>query len=111
VRTGGRFTSTRELAAAAFDGDDAAGVVWRRSIRALAAALAGLINAFDPQMVVLGGGIAMAGDALFSPVRAHLDTMEWRVGAGRVALVPAQLGTAAGAFGAAWRARQKFINS
>ena len=52
--------------------------------------------------------MAAAGDELFSPLRASLDTMEWRIGAARVALVPAQLGERAGAFGAAYRALQTF---
>jgi glucokinase len=75
-------------------------------VRALAAALAGLINILDPQTIVIGGGIAAAGDALFAPLRAALDAMEWRIGDSRVALVPAQLGSRAGAFGAAYRALQ-----
>ena len=80
--------------------------VWHRSVRALAAALASLINILDPHTIVIGGGIAAAGEALFGPLRATLDSMEWRIGDFRVALVPAQLGSRAGAFGAAYRALQ-----
>jgi len=107
-RSGGRFATTRALVAAVIAGDEAARAVWERSTGALGAALAGLINVLDPQMIVLGGGIAAAGEVLFTPLRVALDRMEWRIGATGVALVPAKLGAQAGAFGAVHRARQKF---
>ena len=107
-RSGGRFATTRELVAAVIAGDEAARAVWERSTGALGAALAGLINVLDPQMIVLGGGIAAAGEVLFTPLRVALDRMEWRIGATGVALVPAKLGAQAGAFGAVYRALQKF---
>lgn len=107
-RSGGRFATTRELVAAVIAGDEAARAVWERSTGTLGAALAGLINVLDPQMIVLGGGIAGAGEVLFTPLTAALDRMEWRIGATGVALVPARLGAQAGAFGAVYRALQKF---
>ena len=107
-RSGGRFATTRALVAAVIAGDEAARAVWERSTGALGAALAGLINVLDPQMIVLGGGIAAAGEVLFTPLTAALDRMEWRIGATGVALVPAKLGAQAGAFGAVYRALQKF---
>ena len=107
-RSGGRFATTRELVAAVIAGDEAARAVWERSTGALGAALAGLINVLDPQMIVLGGGIAAAGEVLFTPLRVALGRMEWRIGATGVALVPAKLGAQAGAFGAVYRALQKF---
>lgn len=105
-RTQGRFRTTHELVAAATAGDAAAQAVWQQSIRALAAGLASLINVLDPHTIVVGGGIATAGDALFGPLRAALAAMEWRIGEFRVTVVPAQLGSRAGAFGAAHRALQ-----
>ena len=107
-RSAGRFATTRALVAAVIAGDEAARAVWERSTGALGAALAGLINVLDPQMIVLGGGIAAAGEVLFTPLRVALGRMEWRIGATGVALVPAKLGAQAGAFGAVYRALQKF---
>ncbi|MCL4842656.1 MAG: ROK family protein [Bryobacteraceae bacterium] len=46
-----------------------------RRIDLFAAALAGLIHAFDPEIVILSGQIAEAGEALFAPVRRALH---WR---------------------------------
>jgi glucokinase len=108
ARSDGKFATTRDLVAAVAAGDGAARDVWERSVRALGAGLASLINVLDPQVIVLGGGMVAAGEALFTPLAAALDQMEWRIGSAKVALVPAMLGTQAGAFGAAQRALQKF---
>ena len=63
--------------------------------------ITGLINVLDPEAVIIGGGIARAGDALFLPLKEFLETMEWRPTGSTVRIVPAQLGEFAGAFGAA----------
>ena len=55
----------------------------------------------DPEVVVLGGGVAGAGAALFDPLARHLDAMEWRPLGAATPVVAAALGTHAGAFGAA----------
>jgi glucokinase len=101
ARTQGRFTTTRDLVAAATAGDGFAAAKWDDSVRALAAAIAGLINVLDPEAVVIGGGIAAAGDALFRPLQLHLDRFEWRPTGKGVRLLPATLGNRAGAIGAA----------
>ena len=104
ARTGGRFTSTHDLIAAHRAGDAAASRVWLRSVRALAAAVASVVNVADPEAVIIGGGIARAGDALFQPLTEYLDRYEWRPHGRRVRVVPAALGEYAGAMGAAWNA-------
>ena len=101
-RTGGRFKTTHDLLAAAQSGDLEAAVVWLKSTCALAYAIAGLINVLDPEAVIIGGGIARAGAALFDPLQKQLDTIEWRPAGHRVKLLPAQLGEFAGAYGAAY---------
>lgn len=100
-RSGGRFGSTRELVRAHLAGDADASRIWRRSVKALGAALASFTNLFDPEVIVVGGGIAEAGPALFEPLERHLREFEWQIGQHRVRLVPAALGRQAGAFGAA----------
>ncbi|MEM1211599.1 MAG: ROK family protein [Planctomycetota bacterium] len=98
ARTG--FASTRELVEAVGAGDEAAAAHWHNTIHALACGVAGLINAFDPEAVVLGGGIATADEALFVPLREAMDTLEWRPFERAVPLLPAALGDVAGAVGA-----------
>lgn len=106
ARTRGRFADTRALIAAHLAGDAEAGRVWLDSVRALAAALAGLINVLDPEVIVIGGGIAQAGPALFDPLARDLDRFEWRPGGARVRIVRAALGDRAGALGAARQAQR-----
>lgn len=111
ARTGGRFKSTRELVEAFRKGSPEAADVWLKSIRALAAALAGFINVLDPEVIVIGGGIAEANDALFGPLQSELDKFEWRPGGARVRVVKVGLGHNAGAAGAAYGARLAFMES
>nr|HXE54565.1 ROK family protein [Tepidisphaeraceae bacterium] len=100
-RTNGRFKSTHDLIAASAAGDADATTAWRRSVRALTCGVASLINVADPEIVVIGGGIARAGAALFDPLRAELDRVEWRPHGKQARVVPAVLGEHAGAIGAA----------
>jgi glucokinase len=101
ARTDGRFTETRALVEAHLAGDPLASRVWRRSVRDLAVAIASIVNAVDPELVVVGGGIARAGAALFEPLAEDLAAVEWRPLGRRVRLLPAALGDLAGAIGAA----------
>lgn len=100
-RSQNQFASTHELIAAVRSGDHLASDVWQKSIRALACAVTSFINILDPEAVIIGGGIATAGDALFAPLRAELNHLEWRPGGHAVRLLPAALGEWAGAIGAA----------
>jgi glucokinase len=102
ARSKGRFTGTQALVKAHLEGDEFASEVWLRSVKALAAALTGFINVLDPEVAILGGGIAKAGAALFEPLRAYLDEWEWRPIGTQVRVVPALLGEWAGAYGAAY---------
>lgn len=110
-RSGGQFHTTRELLTAGEQGDAVARAVWQRSVQALAAALASFINLFDPEKIVIGGGIAQAGPALFAPLEAFLRRFEWQVNGFTVPVVPAALGEWAGALGAAWQAQHADVGS
>lgn len=100
-RSGGAFANTQELVEALRLGDACAQRVWADSVRALAAGLVSLINVLDPEVVILGGGIAGAGDDLFRPLAVEMETLEWRPFGARVPIVPAAIGDEAGALGAA----------
>jgi glucokinase len=106
ARTGGRFTTTHDLIVAHGAGDAGASCVWLRSVQALAAAVASIVNVTDPDTFIIGGGIARAGAALFDPLADYLDRYEWRPHGRRVKVVPAALGEYAGALGAAWNGLQ-----
>lgn len=105
TRSGGRFHSTADLVVAAKAGDPQAAILWQTTIRDLAAGIASLINVLDPEVVLLGGGIAEAGDDLFLPLAAEMNRVEWRPNGYSVPILRAALGEWAGAIGAASYAR------
>ena len=100
-RTRGRFKSTHDLVAAHLAADAEASSYWNQSVRALARAVVSFINLFDPEAVIIGGGIARSGPALFAPLERYVAEMEWRPGGHAARILPATLGELAGAYGAA----------
>ena len=104
ARSGGKFSSTKELVNAAASGDDFAKDVWIRSVRELACGIGSIINILDPQAVIIGGGISRAGEDLLVPLRNELSQVEWRPNDCCVPIIPAALGEWSGAFGAAYYA-------
>lgn len=90
------------VTAAATEGDEEALAVIRRFAWWVALGVANLVNILDSEIVVIGGGLAEAGDLLLDPIRAAYG--ELVMGAGHrelVPIVPAMLGERAGAWGAA----------
>jgi glucokinase len=95
---------------AAQRGDDVAIRVLRRVGRRLGEGIAGLVNVLDPDVVVVGGGVIVAGDLLLEPARAaFLDAVEGPAHRDAVPLVPAELGNDAGAIGAAALALDELV--
>jgi glucokinase len=101
ARSNGRFTTTHQLVEAYRAGDTSASDIWLRSVYQLACAMASIINVLDPEVFILGGGIARAGGALFEPLERFMDRLEWRPRGHRVPITTAALGDIAGALGAA----------
>lgn len=100
-RSFGKFQSTHALLEAYRQGDHWARYVWLNSIQKLAVALAGLMNVFSPDAVILGGGIAQADQDLFGPLNAFMEHYEWRPGGHITPILKAQHGDLSGALGAA----------
>jgi glucokinase len=69
--------------------------------RYLGIGIANAITLISPDRVVLGGGVAAAGELLFGPIRAELERRVNMTSLGQVSIVPAALGVWAGAIGAA----------
>jgi len=101
IRTHGRFQTTHELVEAYRNGDSTAREIWLKSVRELACAITSFINILDPEAIIIGGGIARSGVALFGPLQRYVDEMEWRPTGRSTKILPAQLGEYAGAYGAA----------
>jgi glucokinase len=97
---GGKATvSAAEVVARAGAGDPAARQAWQEAIDALADGLFIAQSLFDPDTVVLGGGLADAGEDLLGPLRAALRAR--LVFQYEPRLVRATLGDEAGCLGAA----------
>ena len=87
-----------DCAEAVAAGDPAALRVWQDAVDALAAGLVTALTLLDPRTLIIGGGLAEAGETLFTPLRA---AVEERVTFQKLPLiVPAALGDTAGCLGA-----------
>ena len=101
--SGTAVSGARDVLAAAAAGDPIAKRVWNDAVEALAEELARLVATLAPEAVIIGGGLAEAGPALFGPLEARLDAL--LSFHRRPALVHAELGDDAGLLGTALAAR------
>ncbi|MGW0479482.1 ROK family protein [Nonomuraea sp. NPDC003214] len=65
-------SSAADVVRRAAEGDPVAAEVWDDAVAALATALATCTLLLDPALIVIGGGLSRAGDALLGPLREHL---------------------------------------
>jgi glucokinase len=77
-RTSGKFKTTHQLLEAFRNGDSFAKEIWLTSVKKLAIGLASITNILSPEMIIIGGGIAEAGNDLFEPLENFMDKYEWR---------------------------------
>ncbi|MFF4589165.1 ROK family protein [Streptomyces sp. NPDC001388] len=87
-----------DCAKAVASGDPDAALVWQRAVDALADGLVTALTLLDPRTLVIGGGLAEAGETLFTPLR---DAVRRRITFQKLPeIVPAALGDSAGCLGA-----------
>ncbi|MEC4020046.1 ROK family protein [Streptomyces sp. H27-D2] len=87
-----------DAAKAVESGDPRAQAVWDTAVAALADGLVTGLTLLDPRSLIIGGGLAEAGDTLFAPLR---EAVRERVTFQQLpTIVPAALGDAAGCLGA-----------
>lgn len=101
--TGEAVDGAREVLQRARAGDETASAIWESALDALVLDLSHTVALLAPEAIVIGGGLAQAGDALFEPLRSRLDAM--LTFQRRPLLLPASIGENAGVIGAAMRAR------
>ena len=94
-----------EVVAAAAAGDPLAGRLWTETTDLLGQALTDLVNVLEPDLLVLGGGVARAGDLLLDPVRRAVRTAAMGPAAAAVRVELTALGATTGVVGAAAVAR------
>jgi glucokinase len=82
------------------NGDDLAREVVRETARFIGTGVANLLNIFNPDVVVLAGGVAQAGEELFGPLRAEVRRRAFKSAVEACRIVPGALGGSAGVVGA-----------
>ncbi|MDN4613343.1 ROK family protein [Leifsonia sp. F6_8S_P_1B] len=81
-----------DVVAAAAAGDALATEVWDKTIDLLGVAVTDLVNVFEPDLVVLGGGVTRSGDALLLPLRERVASAAMPPAAAAARIVLAELG-------------------
>ncbi len=82
-------------------GDAFAEEVMQETAKVLGVGIANLVNALNPQAVVIAGGVTRAGDHLFAPLRKEVRRRAFRSAVEACRILPAALPETAGVIGAA----------
>jgi glucokinase len=93
--------TAKEVAAAAQKGDPLAGEVINSAATYLGIGMVNLVNIFNPEMIVIGGGVAKMGDLLLNPARRVVMERAFPESVAAVRIVTTELGDDAGLLGAA----------
>jgi len=100
-RAAGREITGGIVTELAHDGDEAARSVLAEIGRRLGYGLVGVVNVFNPEMIVIGGGAIAAGELLLSPARDVVAERALPPAREAVSIVPAHFGDESGMLGAA----------
>jgi glucokinase len=98
-----------DVAAAARSGDAIASRVWDETCEALACGVVSLANVFEPERVVIGGGVSREGEQLLGPVRERACTETIGPVGRDLDVVAAELGDTVGVVGAAAVAFERLL--
>lgn len=98
---GNRPIDARAVNDAAEAGDEAARQIYEDAGHALGVAMANFVNIFNPEMIVMGGGLSRAGELLMAPARRALHNYAMTDLRKAVKIQPSALGTKTGTYGAA----------
>ncbi len=98
-----------DLSRLAEEGDAACLALFAEVGQRLGHAIGNLVNILDPDRVIIGGGVAQAGELILGPCRAMVPRLVLAEEAQSIPIVPAQLGPLAAAVGAAYLARENQV--
>jgi glucokinase len=105
--TRGEDLTVKDISEAAHTGDELAIEILADTGRYIGIALASIAHILNPQMAIIGGGIADAGEKLlFEPIRAEVNKRAMDIPAQTMQIVKAKLGNEAGIVGSAMLAFQ-----
>lgn len=89
----------KDLFEEATNGDDVALAVRDRCLKVWAADAVGLVHAYDPELIVIGGGVMESADVIIPAIEAHVQKHSWTPW-GKVQVKRAELGNNAALVGA-----------
>jgi glucokinase len=93
--------TTEKINEAARRGDPLALEVISKAANYLGIGMVNLVNIFNPELIIVGGGVANMGELLLEPARQVVRERAFKLAAGAVRILPAQLGEDGGVLGAA----------
>jgi glucokinase len=93
--------TAEDVAAGARAGDPLAARLWGETVEALACGVTSIVNLFEPEVVVLGGGVVRSGEQLLGPVRQLVLESSMKPAGAAVEIVATPLGDRVGVVGAA----------
>ncbi|HZI74066.1 MAG TPA: ROK family protein [Gemmatimonadales bacterium] len=96
-----RQVTAQTVYQAAHDGDTLALEVVNDTAKFLGTGIANLLNIFNPEVVVVCGGVTLAGDHLFVPLRREVARRAFKPAVSVCRIVPCELSGTAGVYGAA----------
>ena len=96
-----RKVTAQTVYQAAADGDELALEVVNDTAKFLGVGIANLLNIFNPEVVVVCGGVTLAGDQLFVPLRREVARRAFKPAVSACRIVPGELAGTAGVYGAA----------
>ena len=102
--------SAEMVANAAKKGDVLAWNIFKQAAEYIGIGISALINLFNPEAVILGGGVTQAGEILFDTVRKTINARALTRSSRGVALLPATFGLKAAAMGAVSLVMNKLLN-
>lgn len=102
-----RFVTPAMIAEAAAEGDEIAAETLRETGYYIGIGVSNAINMLNPDKVVIGGGIAQAGELLFAPIRTTVEVNALYQQLQGCEILPAELGDNAGVLGGAAMALQQ----
>jgi len=100
--TGGRAEAMTvdQVFRIAAEGDPVAQGIINEALHYLSVSLANLVNLLDPDIIIIGGAAALAGELLFGPLRQMVPSLCLRASTRPVRIVPSALGSDASLKGA-----------
>lgn len=88
------------VAQAALQGDPVSLQIFKQMGEIIGIGLSSVINLLNPEKIIIGGGVADAGEILLEPIRKTIEDRAMPIQKEAVKVVPAQLANAAGVIGA-----------